>query len=425
MSTTLDLPQLDRPQLDRPQLDVPKLDGPQPRALGATAPEIPANENERIAALEGHRILDTLPEESYNRIVETAAEVCGTPIAAISLIDHERQWFKARVGLDATETSREISFCGHAVAADEELCVGDALKDERFAHNPLVAGDPKIRFYFGVPVHGGAGLALGTLCVIDRTPRDLDRTQRLVLRHLAREVETELKLRLSARELRRLLDRRSVLSSMAAHDAANLMNRTVVHLDDLTERLEGEDQEVASQALASAEQVIRLCRNFVELHREDDPPTIEPRILPADLAGWMDALGRRERRRAGIEGIFLAIDYSLERPVRLTDIDVLERIVVNLLDNAYRHSPQGCTVRLSLRPSPDGGFALEVEDEGDGVPEEIRESIFHAFFSDRGKSRRGAGLGLAFCRLACEALGGAISVDPSSRGGARFVVRLP
>ena len=149
---------------------------------------LPLNEKERLIALKGYNILDTLPEEQFDRLTELAAVICKVPIALVSLIDEDRQWFKSRVGLLAEQTPRNISFCQFTVANAKVFEVEDALHDERFVDNPLVTGDPNIRYYVGQPLLDPNGYALGTLCVIDREPRKLDETQLRGLEILAKEV---------------------------------------------------------------------------------------------------------------------------------------------------------------------------------------------------------------------------------------------
>ncbi|WP_258040847.1 GAF domain-containing protein [Pseudanabaena sp. BC1403] len=156
---------------------------------------MPLNEGDRQAALERYNILDTLPEQEYDDLTQLAASICGTPIALISLIDRDRQWFKSRVGIDALETPRDISFCGHAVANDAFLNVPDAIQDPRFADNPLVVNEPNIRFYAGVPLKTSDNFNLGTLCVIDRQPHDLTPQQIQQLEALGRLVISQLELR--------------------------------------------------------------------------------------------------------------------------------------------------------------------------------------------------------------------------------------
>ncbi len=135
---------------------------------------VPENETERLAALRAYGVLDTAPDADFAALVNFIASMCGTPMAAVSLVDERRQWFKAAVGLEPRETVREIAFCAHAIAApDRPLVVPDALADERFACNPLVTGDPHIRFYAGMPIVSHEGYALGTVCVLDREPREL------------------------------------------------------------------------------------------------------------------------------------------------------------------------------------------------------------------------------------------------------------
>ena len=153
---------------------------------------IPTDDERRLQALREMLILDTPPEERFDRVVRFAADEFDMPIVLVSLVDAKRQWFKARVGLDACETDRESSFCGHAIMQAKILIVEDALDDERFRDNPLVSGDPKIRFYAGAPLQLPTGEIVGTLCMIDRQPRRLDAVDQAIFGSLRDLVAGEL-----------------------------------------------------------------------------------------------------------------------------------------------------------------------------------------------------------------------------------------
>ena len=154
----------------------------------------PTTEQNRLQLLRSYGILDTPAEEEFDDITRAASLVCGTPIALISLVDETRQWFKSRVGLDATETPRDASFCAHAMEQPAPFVVPNAETDPRFAQNPLVTGDPNIRFYCGMPLRAD-NLGLGALCVIDKTPRTLTAEQMQILKVLAGAVLSRLQLR--------------------------------------------------------------------------------------------------------------------------------------------------------------------------------------------------------------------------------------
>ncbi len=189
----------------------------QPTLGRVKRPGTPPDEKARLRSLASYEILDTATEAQFDAITRLVAIALDAPIALVSLIDRDRQWFKSRYGLDADQTGRDISFCGHAVEAHATLVVADATADPRFSDNPLVSGDPRIRFYAGVPLESPDGHMLGTLCAIDRKPRDLTPTQRETLELLATQVMALLELRRVGRELR---DERQKLAVQASRSAS-------------------------------------------------------------------------------------------------------------------------------------------------------------------------------------------------------------
>lgn len=161
-----------------------------------TPAAIPANEADRLTALYRYRIIDTAAEAAFDDFTQLAAQICETPIAVISLVDETRQWSKSQVGIDAPQTPRDISFCGHAIHANKVFEVANTLDDERFFDNPAVSGEAGIRFYAGAPLLTPQGEAIGTLCVLDKVPRQLSQPQKTALVTLARQVLRQMDLRL-------------------------------------------------------------------------------------------------------------------------------------------------------------------------------------------------------------------------------------
>ncbi|SRR5712692_4063846 len=161
-----------------------------------TAPKpMQTNDAERVAALERYAILDTEPEQTFDDLTSLASFICKTPIAYISLIDEDRQWFKSKIGITVSETPRDVAFCSVAIQQPDVFVVPDTLQDERFRNNPLVTSEPRVRFYAGAPLITEEGYALGTLCIVDRTPREFTAEQGEALRALSRLVLAQMEFR--------------------------------------------------------------------------------------------------------------------------------------------------------------------------------------------------------------------------------------
>lgn len=227
-------------------------------------PSIPRNEVQRLESLYNLNILDTESEERFDRITRVAKRLFDVPIALISLIDSDRQWFKSKQGLEASETSRDVSFCGHAIClGDSPLVVEDTLQDSRFTDNPLVQCDPKIRFYAGCPIKCPKGFRLGTLCIIDTKPRQLSNEDIQSLKDLALMVEDEFAhiLLATTDELTRISNRRGFMQ-LGQH-TLRLCNRLgkpvtlfMIDLNKLKQINDSYGHEAGDQALIAFSQVM-------------------------------------------------------------------------------------------------------------------------------------------------------------------------
>ncbi len=272
------------------------------------AADLPPNETQRLAELHGLDILDTLPEQAYDDITLLAAQICGTPIALVSLVDADRQWFKSSHGLAASETPRDLAFCAHAILEPGSvLVVPDTEVDVRFADNPLVTDDPSIRFYAGAPLVSGSGAALGTLCVIDREPRSLAPEQERALAALSRQVMAQL-------DLRRLIADLEVVSA----ERREYQHR----LEEYQRRLESDLASASEQAMTDALTGLRNRRAFQDRleeelirHRRYGAPVSLALIDIDDFKGYND----RHGHVAGDEAL-IAVSELIVKHSRATDL---------------------------------------------------------------------------------------------------------
>lgn len=192
-----------------------------------------SREEARLKALHSYKILDTDPEKAFDDLAVLASHICETPVALITLIDSNRQWFKSRVGVDITETPREVAFCNIAIQQPDLFIVPDATKDARFSSNPFVVSDPKIRFYAGAPISSSDGHPLGTLCVVDMVPRKLTASQENALLALSRQVQAQFELRKNLMELRAALEQRDKAEAERDHTIEEL-HKALDHVSRLS-----------------------------------------------------------------------------------------------------------------------------------------------------------------------------------------------
>ena len=392
---------------------------PQDAMAHLQAPKLPdAAEHRRLAALRAYDILDTARESAFEDITRIASLVCGTPIAVVNLIDAERQWFKSEVGLGVRETPLATSICAHAILEHDMLVVPDTTLDGRFAENPLVTGDPGLRFYAGALLKTPDGLAIGTVCVLDTEPRGLSQEQVDVLRGLARQVMTQL-------ELRRMLalsDRKSRhmgrLLTAAGHDlkaplrsALYAINRaSVVSVPDVQAKL-----------ASATTQLLDIDRQFTDLSiAASSGVGLIPELTPVPIAPLLATMEQAWRPAAERKEITLSA--STNAMSVMGHAALLETLVGNLLSNAVKYTPRGGDVRLEAQREGDI-IEIAVTDTGIGMTSEATEELFGAFRqADPGAD--GLGLGLWIVQQTADALEATLSVQSAPGKGTRFAIRL-
>lgn len=390
---------------------------------------LPQNENKRLEALLNHEILDTPAEQGYDDLTKIASEICNTPIALVSIVDSERQWFKSRVGLDASETHRDFAFCSHAILKPEVLIIEDTLQDERFFDNPLVTGPPNIRFYAGTPLKTDDGLALGTLCVIDSKPRKLSLGQAEALTALGRQVETQLRLRLSNLHLKKMNDIRNKLLGMASHDLKNAFSTIGGLSKVLQAKVETLPVENTKDALAHIEKSAQRAHQFLIAMLE---------WTTAQIKGKMAPLEKLNAQGFSQEIIESMKDSAKEKDISLSfscpaNIDcmanraMLTSTLQNLFSNAIKFSPSGSKVHLSVSLKADE-VCFCVKDEGVGMTEEAARQLFaeRELFTTKGtEGEIGSGIGTQLIRDFIASADGRIEIKSEVDVGTTIRIFLP
>jgi signal transduction histidine kinase len=386
-------------------------------------------EDERLNRLREYNVLDTESEASLDELTKLASEICHTPISLISLVDADRQWFKSKVGLDADETSRDIAFCSHAILQSNIFEVPDAKNDIRFHDNPLVIGNPDIRFYAGFPLKSPDGLPIGTLCVIDTEPKKLDQNQKNALEILSKQVISQLELRQKTAQLQRANKFKTEFLSNMSHEIRTPLNAIIgfsdVLINNQNEYLKTSDAiQFVRNIDFSGKHLLSMINTVLDLSKiEAGKMTTKPTEFNLKLLidNVTDMLGMK----ASDQGVSLATKYSIDDSFKVyLDGPKLSQIIINLVNNSIKFSD--AHTKISIHVSSEGSnLILIVEDQGIGISETEIVKIFDKYHQVENGDIQGTGLGLNITKNLVELMGGTISVESTLDEGTVFTVELP
>lgn len=409
--------------------------------------EVRLDEPERLKVLYSYEILDTPPEQAFDDLTRLAAHICHTPIALLTLVDANRQWFKSKVGLQTREEPPETGFCSHAVLQQDVLVVTDAIADERFAANPWISSEPGIRFYAGAPLIAPERQAIGTLCVLDYMPRQLEPAQIDALQTLAHQAIVHLELKRSLRGLEQnLADRQKLeqelrksvakeqtkgeLISIVSHELRTPLTSiqgSLAYLYDRVATIEPDKaRKLVDLASRSGQRMMRLINDMLDVDKIESGKMVF-QLKPLEISILVQQAIESNQPYADQFGVKLFFEQSLAGARVSADNDRLMQVITNLLSNAAKFSPPGGVVSVSV--SRRGEYIrISVTDMGSGIPEQFRSQVFQKFAqADTSTSRqhKGSGLGLSISKAIVERLGGAIGFESQPGIETTFYVDLP
>ncbi|MEN3325153.1 ATP-binding protein [Mariniflexile soesokkakense] len=390
------------------------------------------HESERLKDLESYSILDTLSESDYDDLTAIAAEICGTEISLISLIDDNRQWFKSSHGIDVSETPKEYSFCAHAINEPEHVfIVQDAREDVRFHDNPFVSNDPNIIFYAGVPLLSDNKHPLGTLCVIDYEPKSLSKSQIKSLKSLGNQVMNILNLRktklilektlINLEEKNKDLDR---FALVAAHDLkspiANISGLTNLFVEEYSAPINEKGKELLALIEESTTVLINLIDGLLKYSRcENVLNEGKSKIYLNDLMRNITTLF------PNMPELKIQLQTSIDEIY--TNKEALNQVLLNLITNAVKYNDKE-TIKIEIGvASLATHYEFYVKDNGPGIASENQEKIFDIFQIAAKKDRFGRcgnGIGLATVKKVVEKACGTIKLESQITKGTKFIFTI-
>ena len=388
---------------------------------------ISCDEPERLAALRSYGILDTPPEERFDRLTRLVSEELGVPISLVSLVDVDRQWFKSRHGLEATETPRDVAFCAHAILSDDTLVVEDAFEDDRFADNPLVTAAPSVRFYAGAPLVTASGHRLGTLCAIDSKPKRLADREARFLREMAAIAVDEMELSAASQALEEhamaLQDRNRSLDAFVhtlSHDLAGPIRR-IKSFCDLLQSPEGIPQEECiefiSKSAVTADRMLNDLRAFFVADRAQDAVEFDVRESVEKVLEMLSDSIEEHAARVSVVGEWPRLRFFP---------GLMENLFGNLIGNALKYrSARVPDIEVGCRETDDR-WEFSVSDNGMGIADEHQDSVFELLFRLHSEAKiPGTGMGLPICRKIVRRVGGDIELESEQDVGTTVRFHLP
>ncbi|MFV8371956.1 sensor histidine kinase [Flavobacterium sp. LB2P74] len=389
-------------------------------------------EEERIKLLESYSILDTLPEAEYDNLTLIASQICGTPIALITFLDEERQWFKSHTGLDISETPRDYSFCAYAINDPENIfIIPDARNDVRFHDNPIVVGQENVIFYAGVPLTNEDGMPLGTICVIDHKPKVLTPDQIRSLKALSVQTMKLLELRLKKLQLEKTLEALEKKNQeldrfayIAAHDLksplANISGLSDVFIDNYNEIIDEEGREIIHLIKTSSFKLREMIDSLLAYSKSN--------ILQKENNSEVSiSVLEKEFSNLFIFKNNCSITFKSNVSFLLINKSAIEQILINLVTNAIKYNDkENIEIEIEIIEEIDC-YKIAVSDNGPGISEEFHNVIFDIFEVVSTVDRygvKGNGIGLATVKKIVEAFDGTINVESEMGKGSKFMFTL-